>query len=42
MAREEVRPSPSASTGTQVLEEPRLGIGGKSCAVGGGIIAAVC
>ena len=42
MAREEARPSPSPEPGVQVLEEPRIGAGGKAGAVGGGIIAAVC
>jgi len=40
--REEARPSPAPETGVQVLEEPRVGAGGKTCAVGGGVIAAVC
>lgn len=42
MQREESRPSPAPETGIQVLEEPMLGAGGKTCAVGGGVIAAVC
>jgi hypothetical protein len=42
MAREATAPSPAPSPGTQVLEEPRITKTGKSCAVGGGVIAAVC
>ena len=42
MAREEARPLPSPEPGVQVLEEPRIGTGGKAGAVGGGVIAAVC
>ncbi len=42
MAREEPRTSPSPEPGIQVLEEPRIGTGGKATAVGGEVIAAVC
>lgn len=42
MAYEQAQPSAMPAPGVQTLEEPQIGLTGKACSVGGGIVAAVC